>query len=67
MHHGVERLPIRAPGRFYEYGICKVLDGRKFRAEKIEVARTREPRRRVALLDQSFNRDRVGSLGLFVE
>lgn len=67
MHRDVESLPARSLGRSYEQRIGKALDVWKLRAKKIEVIRARKFRRRVAVLNQGFNRDRAGSLRLFVE
>src|SRR6266567_6635670 len=67
MYRGVKSLPTRASRRFHEQRIGKAFDRRKLRAKKVEITLARKLRRGVALLDQGFNGDRVGTLGLFVE
>ena len=67
MYGGVESLQACALRRFRERRISKVLDVRKSGAKKVEVTRAREPCRCVAVLNQGFNRDCVGTLCLFVE
>src|SRR6266567_117174 len=67
MRRSVESLPTRASRRFHEQRIGKAFDRRKRRAKKVEIALARKLRRRVAMLDQGFNGDRLRTLGLFVE